>query len=432
MAGPTMRVTELTASFRSGQLRIADYLDRLESYFNEREPSVLSFIPEEGRFDRLQREAAQLIARYPNPDSRPPLFGVPVGVKDIFHVAGFTTRAGSKLPPEEFQGLEAESVTLLRNAGALIMGKTVTTEFAYFGPGPTRNPHNPEHTPGGSSSGSAAAVGAGLCPLTLGTQTIGSVIRPASFCGVVGFKPTYERISRAGVIPLSPSFDHVGLFASDVGGAYLAASALVRDWRLVTMKLHPTLGVPEGPYLEQASAEMLEHFRIACRKLIDAGYNLKSVNVMPDFAEIRERHYLVTAGDAFRVHKNWYPRYRELYHPKTIELLEKGRGVSDEGLAAGIKARDRLRYTLKLAMEKNGVDLWVSPSAVGPAPTGLEATGDPVMNLPWSQAGFPSINLPASRSAEGLPLGLQLIGRWFSDEALFEWAKEIENILHAV
>jgi Asp-tRNA(Asn)/Glu-tRNA(Gln) amidotransferase A subunit family amidase len=429
MAGPNIRVTELAEKFRSDELLIANYFDQLEAHFIEREPSVLSFIPEEGRFERLRREAAELVERWPDSETRPPLFGVPIGVKDIFHVAGFTTRAGSKLPPDELQGEQAESVSLLKKAGALVMGKTVTTEFAYFGPGPTRNPHNPEHTPGGSSSGSAAAVGARLCPVTLGTQTIGSIIRPASFCGVVGFKPTYERISRAGVIPLSPSLDHIGLFASDVGGARLAASVLVRDWRLVTMKLHPTFGIPEGPYLERASAEMLEHFRATCRKLAEAGFAIKHVNVMTDFAEIRERHYMITAGDAFRIHRNWFPRYRELYHPKTVELLGQGQDVSDDALAEGVRARDKFRYTLKQVMEKNAIDLWLAPSAVGPAPKGLESTGDPVMNLPWTQVGFPSLNLPTGHSAEGLPLGLQLIGRWFGDEALFEWAKEIENVL---
>ncbi len=172
-------------------------LDRVEALFAEREPEVRAFLPEEGRFDRLRREAAALEARWPDPERRPPLFGVLAGVKDIFHVDGFETGGGSRLPPEVLRGPEAASVTTLRAAGALILGKAVSTEFAYFAPGPTRNPWNPEHTPGGSSSGSAAAVGAGLAPLALGTQTIGSIIRPAAFCGAVGYKPSYERICAA-------------------------------------------------------------------------------------------------------------------------------------------------------------------------------------------------------------------------------------------
>jgi len=154
-----------------------------------------------------------------------------VGIKDIFHVDGFVTRAGTRVPPERFAGPEAASVALLREAGALIAGKTVTTEFAYFEPGPTRNPHNPAHTPGGSSSGSAAAVAAGLCQLALGTQTIGSVIRPAAFCGVVGFKPSFGRIPTSGLVYFSRTIDHVGLFTQDLDGMELAASVLCRDWQ---------------------------------------------------------------------------------------------------------------------------------------------------------------------------------------------------------
>ena len=425
-----MNLPALASVFRSGELPVADYLTRLESRFAEREPSVLAFVPEEGRFSRLYREAEELLRRYPQPETRPPLFGIPVGVKDIFHVAGFTTRAGSKLPPELLQSLEAESVTALKKAGALIMGKTVTTEFAYFGPGPTHNPHNPDHTPGGSSSGSAAAVAAGMCPLALGTQTIGSIVRPASFCGVVGYKPTYERISRMGVIPLSPSLDHIGVFTVDVAGAKLAASLLCRDWRLeIRDWRQPTLGVPEGTYLNRASAEMLEHFRATCRKLAEAGYEIKPVSVMPDFEAIYERHYLITNAEAARVHKEWFPRFRDLYHFKTIEKLEAGRAVSDEALAQALGEREKFSDEMTRLMDEHQIDLWISPSAVGPAPKGLDSTGDPVMNLPWSQAGFPSLNLPSGRNADGLPLGLQVAARRQDDEELFEWAAVIEKAI---
>jgi Asp-tRNA(Asn)/Glu-tRNA(Gln) amidotransferase A subunit family amidase len=429
MAGLNMGVVESARAFRADQLLISDYIDQLESYFAEREPSVLSFIPEDGRFDRLRREAATLMARYPIPDSRPALFGVPFGVKDIFHVNGFTTRAGSQLPIEELQGQESASVTALKQAGALVMGKTVTTEFAYFGPGPTRNPHNREHTPGGSSSGSAAAVGAGLCPLALGTQTIGSVVRPASFCGCVGYKPTYERISRAGVIPLSPSFDHIGIFARDVAGVELAASVVVENWRTGELAIRPTLGIPVGPFLERASVEMLTHFESICEKLAAAGYAIKKLNVMPDFDEIRERHYLIAAADAAEVHKNWFPKYRDLYHAKTVELLERGHSVSADTLARALKDREQFSKAMYQTMENEGVDLWISPSAVGPAPKGLESTGDPVMNLPWSQAGLPSLNIPAGNNLEGLPLGFQLTARLNNDEQLLAWGKTIEKVI---
>ncbi len=187
-------------AMRNNEIDLIEYINKLESSFHKIEDLVLAFVPEEGRFVRLHREARELVEKYPHPEDRPDLFGLLVGVKDIFHVDGFPTRGGSNVPAKILQGNEARCVTQLKEAGALVMGKTVTTEFAYFAPGATRNPHNLKHTPGGSSSGSAAAVAANLVPMAFGTQTIGSITRPASYCGVIGFKPSYERISRAGVI----------------------------------------------------------------------------------------------------------------------------------------------------------------------------------------------------------------------------------------
>ncbi|MGQ0601205.1 MAG: amidase [Anaerolineales bacterium] len=422
----------LVDCLRGGELSLHDYLAQLERRFAERELEVLAFVPEEGRFERLHRQAKELMARFPYPATRPALFGVPVGVKDIFHVSGFTTTAGSKLPPDVLQGPEAASVARLKDAGALILGKTVTTEFAYFGPGPTRNPVSPAgatHTPGGSSSGSAAAVGAGLAPLTVGTQTIGSIVRPASFCGVAGFKPTYERASRAGVIPLSPSFDHIGSFATDVAGVQLAASVLIADFRFEIAALgRPVLGVPEGPYLSHASDEMLAHFRETCRKLADAGYSVKPVAALPDFESVRERHNLIVAAEAARVHMHWYGEYRSLYHPKTTELIEHGLTITNEQLREALPGRGAIRAELTALMDAHGIDLWLSPAAPGPAPAGLDSTGNPVMNLPWTHAGLPALNIP-SGTLGGLPVGLQLAGRWNADEELLQWATEIERLI---
>jgi Asp-tRNA(Asn)/Glu-tRNA(Gln) amidotransferase A subunit family amidase len=358
------------------------------------------------------------------------LFGVPVGIKDVFHTAGWMTRAGSRLPVEVLQGPEAESVALLRQAGALVLGKTVSTEFAYFAPGPTRNPHHPDYTPGGSSSGSAAAVAAGLCPLALGTQTIGSIIRPASFCGVVGYKPTRDRVSTSGVIPLAPSLDHVGLFTSDVAGARLAASLLCHDWQTGRPTRKPVLGTPEGPYLSHASDEGLAHFRATCRRLAEAGFEVKSINAMPDFADICARHRLIVAAEAARVHVEWFPPFGDIYHPTTAQLIINGRAVADEALEQARRGRVKLRTELLHLMDVNDVDLWLSPAATGPAPKSLDSTGDPVMNLPWTHSGLPALNLPSGRSAEGLPLGLQVTARWYADELLLAWAEDIERVTH--
>lgn len=418
----------LVNALRSGELSLAGYLDHLERCFNETEPLIQAFIPEENRFERLRWEADELLVRYPHPINRPPLFGILVGVKDIFHVDGFLTQAGSKVPPEVLKGRESQSVAILRQAGALIFGKTVTTEFAYYAPGPTRNPHNPAHTPGGSSSGSAAAVAAGLCPVALGTQTIGSVIRPAAFCGVVGYKPSYDRISRAGVIPLSPSLDHVGVFTADVPGVDHVASLLCPDWQIVVNHDKMVLGIPEGPYLEQASVEGLGHFRETCGRLKEAGHTIKSVPAMADFEEIRARHQLILTAEVAQVHAEWYDRYGDLYHAQTAGLIEQGHNVSVGQLTEALAGRRQLRSTFTAQMDEHGIDAWIAPAAPGPAPVGLDSTGDPIMNLPWTQAGLPAVNLPTGKAANGLPMGLQVIGRWYEDEKLLDWTADLEMI----
>lgn len=406
-------------------------LESLDARFAAREPSLQSFLPEEGRFERLRREADALLAVYPDPADRPPLYCVPVGIKDIFHVDGFETRAGSRLPPAELRGPEGPAVAALRAGGALILGKTVSTEFAFFAPGPTRNPHHPERTPGGSSSGSAAAVAAGLCELALGTQTIGSIIRPAAFCGVVGFKPSYGRISTDGVIPLAPSVDHVGTLTADVAGAALAAGILCADWKPAVPARRPVLGVPEGPYLSRPTEEGQLHFHATCRRLSEAGFEVWSMPLMPDFEEIEARHRRLVAAEAAQVHQEWFRRFRNLYAPQTADLIKRGQTVTAEELARDLAGRELLRNELTASMDAHGIDLWLSPPALGPAPRGLAATGDPIMNLPWTHAGVPTLGIPAGLNAEGMPMGLQIAGRWQEDEILLAWGADLERVLKA-
>ncbi|MCB0180055.1 MAG: amidase [Anaerolineae bacterium] len=424
------QLASLAQSLRSGNLTLTDYLARLEAYFDEKNEPVQAFLPEENRFDRLRQEAAALEAQYPEPSARPPLYGVPIGVKDIFHVNGFKTQAGSKLPADSLTGPEAESVTRLKQMGALVLGKTVTTEFAYFAPGATRNPHNLEHTPGGSSSGSAAAVAAHLCPLTLGTQTVGSVVRPASFCGVVGFKPTSGRISTAGVIPLSPTLDHVGVFTQDVAGAALAASILCADWQVVApTDERPRLGIPTGPYLDRVGTEGLAHFQKTASKLTQAGFTVQSMAVMPDFDQIYEAHMALMAAEAAVVHQDWFGQFGDRYRPKTADLIKRGQNVSPTLIEAARTSRENLRDNLQTLMTEHNIDLWISPAAVGTAPAGLDGTGDPVMNLPWTFAGLPALNLPSGFGENGLPLGLQLSGGWYTDEQMLAWAEQIAELV---
>jgi Asp-tRNA(Asn)/Glu-tRNA(Gln) amidotransferase A subunit family amidase len=398
-------------------------LEQLEERFAQWEPSVRAFLLEPGRFKRLHREAEEAFAAHPNPLSRNPLFGVPLGVKDVFHVEGLPTRAGSRLPPEELAGQQAGAVARLRAEGALIAGKTVTTEFSYYASGPTRNPHNPLHTPGGSSSGSAAAVAAG-------TQTIGSIIRPASYCGVVGFKPSFGRVAVEGLIPLAPSLDHVGFLTSDVAGASALAAVLLKDYdpARAGRSRQPVLGIPEGPYLSHASAEGLAHFRETCERLA-AHYEVLPVPAMPDFSRIMARHHRLMAAEASQVHADWFRRFPELYAPQTAELIKRGREIPPHQTKqdrAGCKA---LCTELTELMDKHGIDIWISPSAPGPAPRRLAGTGDPVMNLPWTHAGLPALGVPAGRDADGLPMGLQLTARWLADEDLLSLGHEIARVV---
>jgi Asp-tRNA(Asn)/Glu-tRNA(Gln) amidotransferase A subunit family amidase len=416
---------------RSGRIPLPEYIDQLCDRIDAYEPEIQSLLPEPGRRERLHREAEELLAKYPKPTGRPPLFGVPVGVKDIFRVDGFPTKAGSQLPAELFDGPEASSVSAIKALGALILGKTVTTEFAYFAPGPTRNPHNPSHTPGGSSSGSAAAVAAGFCPFSLGTQTVGSTIRPAAFCGIVGFKPSYGRIPIDGVIPFSQSVDHVGLFTQDAAGMALAASLLFRDWRPDAGKNShfPVLGVPEGPFLDQATPEGLAAFNAQLASLERAGYRVVRVEAMADIEEIANRHRRMISAEMAQVHNSWFAHFASLYRPETFELIREGQLVSLEELEVAKAGREKLRTELTEVMHWYGLDLWVSPSALGPAPEGITATGSRAMNLPWTHAGLPTITLPAGFAPNGLPLGLQAVARFMADEQLLLWALDLEQAL---
>jgi Asp-tRNA(Asn)/Glu-tRNA(Gln) amidotransferase A subunit family amidase len=255
------------------------------------------------------------------------------------------------------------------------------------------------------------------------------VIRPAAFCGVVGFKPTYERISREGVIPLSPTFDHVGIFTQDVKTANQVARVLISNWGMVIEERKPVLGIPDGKYLENTSKEGLAHFENIC-KLLSTNYELRSVRVMDDFDEIKTRHDAIMSYDASQVHKEWFAKHESLYSQKFSDLVKRGRAVSN--YQSQLEARDTFRNQINEVMNQNQIDLWICPPAVGPAPKGLESTGDPVMCLPWTQIGFPAINIPTTKNDDGLPMGLQLVGKWNSDEMLLAWAEQIEKVVRKI
>src|SRR5579883_2649279 len=422
----------IVSALRSGELDLQRYIDETCDRIDALEPQLQALLPEPDRRQRLHNEATALQQQWPEPGNRPPLYGVLTGIKDVFRVDGFPTHAGSQLPPELFTGPEATCVTRLRNAGVLILGKTVTTEFAWAEPGPTRNPHHLEYTPGGSSSGSAAAVAAGFCPLALGTQTIGSTIRPAAFCGVIGFKPSFGRISTLGLIKCAESVDTVGFFTQDVAGAMLVASLLCKDWQAVSVPESatlPVLGVPDGPYLAQASPEGLAAFEKQLSLLTSTGYLVRRVTVMQDIEAINARHMRMVAAEMSQVHADWFARYAPLYGRRTAEAIREGQGVSAEELAECRAGRLLLRQELERVMQQNEIDLWVCPSAPGPAPEGITTTGSSIMNLPWTHAGLPAISLPAGRAENGLPLGFQCVGAYMNDERVLTWAGKLGEIL---
>ncbi|MFE2379116.1 amidase [Streptomyces sp. NPDC059398] len=406
---------------------------------------IQAFVPEPARAERIAAETAAVTARWPDPADRPPLFGVPVGVKDIIHVDALPTRAGSALPPEALAGRQATVVDRLRAAGAVIAGKTVTAEFAVLAPGPTRNPRNLAHTPGGSSSGSAAAVAAGMVPLAVGSQTVGSMIRPAAYCGVAAFKPTYGRIPVDGVLANAPSFDTLGLFAADVAGLLPAAAAVCDNWRPYEPAARspyeptahtaaagpraalPVLAVPEGPYLECAEPEALDVFATRVERLRAAGFTVRRIPVMADFAQVRAQLFTMNRYEVARTHTEWFAEYGALYRPETVRAIQEGLAITEVDYARA--QRERVAFRDRMASAMTGTDLWITPSATGPAPLGLTTTGSSVMCLPWSNAGLPSLTIPAGHAGNGLPLGLQCVGAAGADERVLAWGTMIETAI---
>jgi Asp-tRNA(Asn)/Glu-tRNA(Gln) amidotransferase A subunit family amidase len=379
----------------------------------------------------VQRRVEELFTQYPDPAHRPPLFGVPVGVKDIFRVDGASIRCGSLLPPVFFGGDEARCVRMLRDAGAIIFAQTATTEFAYFEAAATRNPHNPAHTPGGSSSGSAAGVAAGLFPLALGTQTVGSIVRPAAFCGVVGMKPSFGKIPTAGVVYFSPTVDHVGFFCRQVADIPAVMAAFEPHWTTKGNPERSRLGMPVGKYLDQLPGETMEWFEGIVALLEAEGFEVVRTPCLDDIEEIAARHGDLIAAEFAREQEAWFTDYAHLYRPATRGIILKGRTITETRLAETHESCAALRRELGAVMDGHGLDLWICPSTLGEAPAGLGGTGSPAMNLPWTHAGLPVISLPCGRGGRGLPLGLQCIGRFGEDARLVDAVLSLEARLRS-
>lgn len=422
-------LAELLPKLREDRVTLEEYFDDVLTRVEEREPVLQALLPEENRRERLFSAAESLRARFPA-GQRPPLYGALFGVKDIFKVDGFPMRAGSRLPEKAFEGPQAKIVSQLVDLGAVPLGRTVTTEFAYFSPGPTTNPRNPEHTPGGSSSGSAAAVGGGYCRFALGTQTIGSIIRPASFCGIAGVKPSFGTLSTEGVFPFSASADHVGFLLGNLSDGALLLGTLIdgAPWE-ETVGQDASFALPDEGYLSQVEPEALKRFEETLRTLERAGATIQRSRALSDIKEVAVAHREMIAREFYESHRRLFGEYENLYSEASTNLYREGQGITETEAAAAAAGRMQLRRLLDGELERLGAGAWLSPSAFGTAPKGLLSTGSPAMNLPWTYAGLPSVNVPSGSDAKGLPYGLQVVGRFGADRETVRIAAYLEALL---
>ena len=379
---------------------------------------------------RVDEAGARTVAREREAEARAgrlrgPLHGVPVAIKDIFHVAGMITTCGAAPAFHVAATEDAAAVARLRAAGAIILGKAHTTEFAYFEPGPTRNPWNVAHTPGGSSSGSAAAVAARMAPLALGTQTVGSVLRPAAYCGVVGFKGTHGLISTEGVVPLAWSLDHVGIFARAVADVALTAGVLAGRPLASPAPRAPRLALA-SEQVDLAPPETAATVRATAERLARAGATIEEVKLPGSFAGVHAAGRGVLEVEASAYHEELYRAHAAAYRPRTRELIEGG--LARPAVAYARAQRARLAFREEVMPLLAGHDALLSPTAPAPAPEGL-ATGDPWFCAPWSFAGVPACSLPTGVSAAGLPHAVQLVAAAERDAELLAVAAWCERVL---
>jgi Asp-tRNA(Asn)/Glu-tRNA(Gln) amidotransferase A subunit family amidase len=375
---------------------------------------------------------------------RGPLSGIPVAIKDIIATSDMPTTNGSPVYRDHVPAADAWVVERLRNLGATIFGKTVSTEFAWRQPGPTVNPWNSEHTPGGSSSGSAASVAAGLIPLALGTQTLGSVIRPAAFNGIVGFKPSFGAIPRTGVHPLSPSLDHVGFFARRVDDVALALSLLaassdndihgrpvpvfqVDPDRGITPLSQPRLGVVRFEKWSRVEPVQQQVFNAAIEKLRVAGAIVEELELRELDRVNWQAINTILASEGAHIFADLVVRYPDRTSDHLKSLVATGKAISAPDYLAAKALQEERR--LALGGETKGFDALLTLPAFGEAPRGLTYTGDAEYCAPWTLVGAPAVTLPAGFGPNGLPLGIQLVGDYRNDLHVLRTAKWVEAVL---
>ena len=382
--------------------------------------------------DAQEKAIGAFVCRAKNPRAQPdgPLRGIAVGIKDIIDTADMPTEMGSKIYHGHQPRADAPVVMLLRQAGATIVGKTTTTAFAANDPTPTLNPHNHEHTPGGSSSGSAASVGAGMIPLALGTQTGGSVIRPASFCGAAAIKPSYRLLPSVGVKCFSWTLDTVGLFAADVESVALGLSAMTNRPELLALALErPRIGVVMQEFAGEPEAAGAAALQTAARAAAKAGASVRELK-MPDI--VAEAWRIHPTLQQYEAHQAFAWEYRE--HYDAMAPLLRGRMDESRDIPAGdydaartiaAKARAAVTEVLK------EVDVLLTLSAPGAPPKGLDSTGDPTFNRLWTLMGTPCVNVPATFVDGNLPIGVQIIADYGDDAKALAGARFLERALRS-
>ncbi|MEI7614247.1 MAG: amidase [Betaproteobacteria bacterium] len=397
---------------------VRDCLERIEA--RESEVGAWTFLAADAALKQARALDAGVL--------RGPLHGLPLGIKDLIDTADMPTAYGSSIYAGHQPAWDAACVASARSAGAVILGKTVTTEFATYHPGKTANPHHREHTPGGSSSGSAAAVADFMVPLAYGTQTAGSVIRPAAYCGVVGFKPSFGMIPRAGVKSLAESLDTIGVFGREVEDVALFGGVLAgRRWEIAAEMPAIRVGLCQTTEWESALPETRELFAASGRRLSMAGWSVSDLTLPAEFADLaavqtRTMAYEVAQSFAWELGAHG----AEL-SPELQRLI--GEGLAQEANARDADLRSTRAASALLASVFSGVDVILAPSTPGEAPRGLTATGNPVFNRIWTLLGVPCVHLPLTTGPHGLPLGLQLIARPGTDGALLNHAAQALRLL---
>jgi len=373
------------------------------------------------------------------------LHGIPVGIKDIIDTSDYPTENGTVLHQGRRPTQDATLVSLLREAGAIILGKTVTTELAVYSPGKTRNPNNTEHTPGGSSSGSAAAVAAAMVPLAVGTQTNGSLIRPASYCGVYGFKPSFARISRHGVLKQSSHLDTVGVFARDLDDLALISDVLMRyDAQDIDMTptappcitkvmaepvpANPRFAFVRTPRWDAVEQSSKDGFRELIDSVNEAAKDTVNIIDLPtQFDEIYQHHQIIMEADLAQSFADEYQNGKSKLSSELIEMIERGKKVSATEYDSSVSKKIQYSNILSEILEE--YDAILTPSSGGPAPSGLASTGSPEFNTIWTYCGNPAINIPLLEGPKGLPVGVQIVAENGDDGRLFRSSRWLLEFL---